>query len=89
MKNSVSMLYEYIWTLIYVHFHLLFQMVKVKKTLTEVLLEVTNNEIMDIAREVYNKAKSKAAKGTTYIGQYCNRNLLIKFISLKLVGYYL
>ena len=37
-------------------------MIKVKKTLTEVLLEVTNNEILDIAREVYNKAKTKAAK---------------------------
>lgn len=42
-------------------------MIKVKKTLTEVLLEVTNNEILDIARDVYNKAKTKAAKGTSYI----------------------
>jgi hypothetical protein len=37
---------------------------------TEVLLEVTNNEILDIAREVYNKAKTKAAKGTSYIFYY-------------------
>ena len=47
-------------------------MIKVKKTLTEVLLEVTNNEILDIAREVYNKAKTKAAKGTSYIFYYCS-----------------
>ena len=47
-------------------------MIKVKKTLTEVLLEVTNNEILDIAREVYNKAKTKAAKGTSYNFYYCS-----------------
>lgn len=42
-------------------------MIKVKKTLTEVLLDVTNSEIQEIAREVFSKAKTKAAKGTHWL----------------------
>lgn len=31
--------------------------------LTEILLEVTDNEIYSVARSVYNKAKANASKG--------------------------
>ena len=39
-------------------------MLKVRTWLTEVLLEVTNQELEDIANSVYSKAKTKQAKGT-------------------------
>lgn len=32
--------------------------------LTEILLDVTNTEIESVAKEVYYRAKNKAAKGT-------------------------
>ncbi len=38
-------------------------MVKVRRMLTEILLEVTNEEIEDIAREVIKKEKQRALKG--------------------------
>jgi len=41
------------------------QMFRVKQLLTEVLLDVTNNEIVDIARLVYTAVKAKQARGST------------------------
>lgn len=38
-------------------------MLKVRRTLTEILLEVTTEEMTAVAREVYQKAR---AKGTTF-----------------------
>ena len=40
-----------------------FQMAKVRRMLTEILLEVTNEEIEDISREVMKKEHQKALKG--------------------------
>lgn len=40
-----------------------FQMLKVRQMLTEVLLEVTNREIDDVAHSVYSHAKRKQALG--------------------------
>ena len=41
------------------------QMIKVKTWVTEVLMDVTQSEMEAIAKEVYVKEKSKAAKGIT------------------------
>ena len=38
-------------------------MMKVKQWLTEILLGVTSEELTSVAKEVYKKAKQKAAKG--------------------------
>lgn len=45
------------------NFHLLSQMMKVKHWMTEVLLDVTSEEITKIAHSVYDKAKAQALKG--------------------------
>ena len=37
---------------------------KVRRMLTEILLDVTHRELEDIAREVHRKAKLTASKGT-------------------------
>lgn len=39
------------------------QMMKVRKMLTEILLDVTNSEIKSVCKEVYLKEKSRASKG--------------------------
>ena len=39
-------------------------MVRVRRMLTEVLLEVTNEEIESVASEVYMKARRRISKGT-------------------------
>lgn len=39
-------------------------MFKVRKMLTEILLDVTNQETEAVAKEVYYKAKNKVAKGS-------------------------
>lgn len=38
-------------------------MLKVRQTMTEVLLEVTNREMVDVAQSVYASEKRKQAKG--------------------------
>lgn len=38
-------------------------MMKVRKMLTEILLDVTNSEIKSVCKEVYLKEKSRASKG--------------------------
>lgn len=38
-------------------------MMKVRRMLTEVLLEVTDSEVHSIARDVYNKSRAQASKG--------------------------
>ena len=43
-----------------------FQMVKVRRMLTEILLAVTDVELQSIAKDVYRKAKQNAAKGSTW-----------------------
>jgi len=40
-------------------------MLRVKQLLTEVLLDVTNSEIADIARLVFTSAWAKQARGST------------------------
>jgi len=40
-------------------------MMRVKQLLTEVLLDVTNTEIVDVARVVYMSARTKQARGST------------------------
>lgn len=50
-------------------------MLKVRRMLTEVLLEVTESEIQQVARDVYKKARAKASKGTTL---FCSRHHLVK-----------
>ena len=42
-------------------------MMKVRRMLTEVLLEVTDDEISSIANSVYHKAKSRQSRGTVII----------------------
>lgn len=39
-------------------------MMKVRKMLTEILLDVTNSEIESVCKEVFHKAKNRAAKGS-------------------------
>lgn len=43
----------------------LLQMMRVRRMLTEVLLEVTNEEIDAIAQEVHHKERSRASKGSS------------------------
>ena len=40
-------------------------MMKVRKLLTEILLDVTSDELVSVAKQVCRKAKLKAAKGIT------------------------
>ena len=47
------------------------QMVKVRKMLTEILLDVTNTEIEAVCKEVYYKEKNKQAKGTGLKTNFC------------------
>ena len=42
------------------------QMLKVRRMLTEILLSVTDDEVEDIAKEVYRKAKETASKGSIW-----------------------
>ena len=60
---------------------------KVRRMLTEILLEVTDSEVYDIARNVYNKAKSSASKGrfknTCNNLQYCI--LVVTFINIDTI----
>ena len=43
-------------------FLFVFQMMRVRKMLTEVLLDVTNKEISEIAQDVYDKEKNGHSK---------------------------
>lgn len=52
-------------------------MLKVRRTLTEILLEVTTEEMTAVAREVYQKAR---AKGTTF---YTHLVSIFKAISVS------
>lgn len=51
-------------------------MMKVRRMLTEVLLEVTDSEVHGIAREVYNKSRSSASKGIAfkYVTSWCTQS---------------
>ena len=40
------------------------QMLRVRQLLTEVLLDVTNREIVDVAHAVFASAKAKQARGS-------------------------
>merc|ERR1711963_1047540 len=60
------------------------RMKKVKKMLTETLLEVTNQELKSIARDVYDKAKKKALKAPAK--QLAKSSALASLTSLG-VGY--
>ena len=42
----------------------MFQLLAVRKMLTEVLISVTTSEIESVAKEVYAKEKQKASKGS-------------------------
>ena len=44
--------------------YVLLQMLHVRQLLTEVLLDVTNTEIADVAHAVYMSAKMKEARGS-------------------------
>lgn len=62
-----------------------YQMMKVRRMLTEILLEVTDSEVYDIARSVYNKARAKSSKGRS-IKRY--RELKGYEFSLTIICYY-
>jgi len=47
------------------------QMLRVKQLLTEVLLDVTNTEIVDVARMVYVSARAKLSRGNSRITLRC------------------
>lgn len=48
-----------------------YQMMKVRKMLTEILLDVTNSELKSVCKEVLLKEKSRAAKGRNTRGRKC------------------
>lgn len=48
--------------------------------LTEVLLEVTSSELKTVAKEVYNRAKNKAAKGSNLTQPYVNAIVFCEFV---------
>jgi len=45
-------------------------MLTVRKTLTEILLDVTNEEILDIAKQTVTKSRRKGSVKTLYIFYY-------------------
>jgi len=45
-------------------------MLRVKQLLTEVLLDVTNSEIADVARLIYVSARAKQARGSNTRARY-------------------
>jgi len=49
-------------------------MMKVRKLLTEILLDVTSDEVLSVAKQVYRKAKLKAAKGITSLVMHHLKN---------------
>lgn len=64
-------------------------MMKVRRMLTEVLLEVTDDEISSIANSVYHKAKSRQSRGIPiilmeFINFYikCSKSNAVTFISI-------
>lgn len=48
-------------------------MLKVRRSLTEILLEVTNEEISNVCREVWSRARTKAPAGDTPVASLTNR----------------
>ncbi|XP_011296906.1 arginine/serine-rich protein PNISR isoform X2 [Fopius arisanus] len=47
-------------------------MLKVRRSLTEILLEVTNEEISNVCREVWSRSRAKAPAGGTPIASFTN-----------------
>jgi Arginine/serine-rich protein PNISR len=58
--THTSAVYHFI---IHLMCYVIVQMMRVRQMLTEVLLEVTGNEIADVAHSVYKSAKTKQARG--------------------------
>lgn len=66
------------------HTFITLQMVKVKRLLTETLLEVTNDEIRAVATEVYQRARKKHLQGrftSSHVARYLGIELIIANIN--------
>ena len=59
-------------------------MLRVRQLLTEVLLDVTNSEIADVAHAVFTSAKAKQARG----GKHIVVIVIVPLLFIIIINYY-